>query len=174
MKMTWREVKGPKWTARGDVLLLTAAVGSAAMLDLFSAESIKDSLHLALVDSGASETVGSPEAIDALLHHLRSNWKDPIRVTVRTDKKQRFRVANGEVIKALSVVEIETPLGDLSVHCIATCNTSPTPILLSISALRTLGSAIDFRTRTIAIAGKEVTLHKNTRGHLLLDFVQFS
>ena len=175
MILPWNKIKRPGWKGPGDVLILTAnkshAVGAVHMLEAFSVAT-SEPTHLALVDSGASETVGSPESIDALVNHLGKVMGRKPAVTIDASKRQKFRVANGETIEARSLVGVETPVGILQIHCLSTSH--PTPLLLSVAALQKLKAAIDFEHGVMMInlngKAKEVRLKKGEKGHYYVDF----
>ena len=173
MHLKWGKIRRPNWKGPGDVLIMTTSKeASALMLEVFSATATATPSHLALVDSGASETVGSAESIEALVNHLTKTYGRPPNINIDPKKRQRFRVANGEVIEAKSLIGIETPIGTLQVHCITTEH--PTPLLLSVSALKALKAAIDFEhgIMMINIHGrtKEVRLRRGDKGHYYVDF----
>ena len=174
MHQPWTSLKRPNWKGSGDVLLITVdrTDDRAYMLDAFSTTPVETPWHLALIDSGASETVASAEAIEALVAHLAKAMGRAPEVKVDPKRNQKFRVANGQVIQARSLVSVETPIGGLQIHCIVT--EVPTPLLLSVSALRKLKSAIDFERGVMAVTihgvSKEIKLKQGDRGHLYLDF----
>ena len=174
MQNSWNSLPRPNWKGSGDVLMITVdrTDDQAYMLDILSATPVDTPWHLALIDSGASETVASAEAIEALVNHLAKAMGRNPEVKVDPKRNQRFRVANGQVIQARSVVSVETPIGGLQIHCIVT--EVPTPLLLSVSALRKLKSAIDFEKGVMAVnikgVAKEIKLKQGDRGHLYLDF----
>jgi hypothetical protein len=150
----------------------TCWLDDAELLQLSS-----ENLHRAIIDSGASDSVASPEALAALSTSIRAvNPKAKIVVDRAAGKKVKFRLANGATCSACSLVTIETAFGMMSLYCLDT--EAPSPILLSVKALKKLSAAIDFSTDTLACKGVdgegkafaiEKKLSCNAKGHLLLD-----
>jgi hypothetical protein len=79
------------------------------------------------------------------------NPKAKIAVDRTAGKKVKFRLANGATCSACSLVTIETAFGMMSLYCLDT--EAPSPILLSVKALKKLSAAIDFSTDTLACKG---------------------
>ena len=137
-------------------------------------------LHKFIIDSGASDSVGSPAACEAFATALR--MKNPqARISVDRHKGQRvkFRMASGQTCCAHSLTTFETKFGNASVYVLKTEEASP--LLLSVKALRALKAAICFETGTIACSGTspdgsifslEKQLECSDRGHLLLDLTE--
>jgi hypothetical protein len=150
----------------------TCWLDDAELLQLSS-----ENLHRAIIDSGASDSVASPEALAALSTSIRTvNPKAKIAVDRAAGKKVKFRLANGATCSACSLVTIETAFGMMSLYCLDT--EAPSLILLSVKALKKLSAAIDFSTDTLACKGvdgegKAFAIEKklgcNAKGHLLLD-----
>jgi hypothetical protein len=134
---------------------------------------------LILVDSGASETVGSPEALDTLA--VRAFEKFPGKTKVKINKKPngpRFKMANGAIANTYSQVLIDTPLGTFSAYSM---EAQDVPILMSIKALRALEATINFTTDEMSFTahganptGKKVVrkLQRTSKGHLTFDILQ--
>jgi hypothetical protein len=145
------------------------------LLDAFSFEDIQEGLIL--VDSGASETVGSPEALTALVNKAFTRHNSKVRVLKRPDGP-RFRMANGAITKTYSQLFLETPMGTFSAYCM---EGTDVPILMSIKALRALDAVIDFSSDEMSFAltkpngqkGKRIVrkLTKSPKGHLLFDLL---
>ena len=145
------------------------------VLDVFSSEEIQEGLIL--VDSGASETVGSPEALTALVNKAFTRHNSKVRVLKRSDGP-RFRMANGAITKTYSQLFLETPMGTFSAYCM---EGTDVPILMSIKALRALDAVIDFSSDEMSFAltkpngqkSKRITrkLTKSPKGHLLFDLL---
>jgi hypothetical protein len=145
------------------------------VLDVFSSEEIQEGLIL--VDSGTSETVGSPEALTALVNKAFTRHNSKVRVLKRSDGP-RFRMANGAITKTYSQLFLETPMGTFSAYCM---EGTDVPILMSIKALRALDAVIDFSSDEMSFAltkpngqkSKRITrkLTKSPKGHLLFDLL---
>ena len=111
-----------------------------SLLDVFTTVEINDALIL--VDSGASETVGSPEALTALANKAFERHNSKVKV-LKKDNGPRFRMANGQVSQTYSQLFLETPMGTFSAYCM---EGTDVPILMSIKALRALDAVINFTT----------------------------
>ena len=100
----------------------------------------------AIIDGGATSSVGSSEALDQILNLQAANAWTP-QVEVEVQNQPNFRFGNGGQKQCLSTAKLAVPLGETSgtmnihVHDI-----DGQPVLLSISALRTLGAVIDFQS----------------------------
>jgi hypothetical protein len=152
--------------------------GETAMsfIEVFNVD-IQDGLIL--VDSGASETVGSPEALDTLA--VRAFEKFPGKTKVKINKQPngpRFKMANGAIANTYSQVLIDTPLGTFSAYSM---EAPDVPILMSIKALRALEATINFTTDEMSFTahganpiGKKVMrkLQRTSKGHLMFDILQ--
>jgi hypothetical protein len=100
-----------------------------------------------VIDTGASDTVGSPEAVEGLAEAIKLVYPESkVVVNQQEGKRVKFRMADGRVKPALSRVYIGTPLGQLAIYVIEAVGV---PILLSIAALRSLKAAICFTTNTM-------------------------
>ena len=122
-----------------------------------------------LVDTGATETVGTVEAVEALLKLLNNPE------VIHQPTTQTFRLANGSLVPALSKVLIQTPLGRLQIFVIEHDNQEgpAPPILLGTRSLEALDADMSCSKQTISFSGVrgryQRMLTKNSRGHVLLD-----
>ena len=130
---------------------------------------------LAVVDSGASDTVGSPEALMAIMTKLRQ--LDPeavVTVDVQAGRQVRFRMADGRLTSAHSLITMKSRNGQFTAYCI---EAEDTPVLLSIKAMREMKAAVCFRTGTICYSDsagnpRQQVMQQSQRGHLLFDVVE--
>jgi len=103
---------------------------------------------LVVLDSGATETVGSPEALQALITNVQKVMPDcRVQMDIEAGKAMSFRLANGDITTAYSQVWVETPHGWLSAFVI---ESTGVPMLMSIRGLRALRAVIDFYTSVIS------------------------
>eukprot|EP00439_Symbiodinium_sp_Y106_P029803 s3418_g3.t1 len=103
----------------------------------------------AVLDIGATATVGSLEALEALMQ-VKASRGEHETVKVYPDCRRKFRFGNGEVAESLSYIEIPQRLdGKLIYLGIHTMDTSNVPILLSIKTLKKLGAIIDIGRRLV-------------------------
>ena len=92
------------------------------------------------MDSGATETVGSPQALQSVLSAVQ-------KVMLRSKAEIDVEAADGTMICAYSLVWMHTPHGWFSTHVI---ESTSIPMLLSIKRLRAWQATIDFATNTMA------------------------
>lgn len=148
---------------------------SLCLIDLFKAEKMPQcGRSMILVDSGASETVGTPQAITDLCEAAAAKG---FKTYIHQGKaKPRFRLADGTAREAYSCMAIETPYGKLTAYCL---EGEDVPILMSVNTLRALKASIDFETDemvfTLPVAGKPKRvnrkLHRTPKGHLMFDIM---
>ncbi|OLP76628.1 hypothetical protein AK812_SmicGene43412 [Symbiodinium microadriaticum] len=146
-------------------------------LPVEAAMSVAGQLHpgYAVIDSGATETVGSLEAIEAVVSMRRSRYGME-NVRVFSEAKRSFRFGNAQQETATSYVEVPQTLAGRPVSLgVFALDVPRIPILLSIRTLRKLGAEINFQRRTIVFQavdpGVTVGLQESASGHLLLDLV---
>ncbi|CAE7547481.1 RE1 [Symbiodinium sp. CCMP2592] len=129
----------------------------------------------AVIDSGATETVGSLEAIEAVVS-MRKRRYGLENVRVYPEAKRSFRFGNAQQETATSFVEVPQTLGGRSISLgVFALDVPRIPILLSIRTLKKLGAEINFQRRTIVFKaidpGVTIALQESASGHLLLDLV---
>ena len=118
----------------------------------------------AVLDIGATATVGSLEALEALMQ-VKASRGEHETVKVYPDCRRKFRFGNGEVAESLSYIEIPQRLdGKLIYLGIHTMDTSNVPILLDIGRRLVIFQAVNS-----AVA---VRLEESPSGQLLLDLTQ--
>ncbi|OLP90409.1 hypothetical protein AK812_SmicGene28023 [Symbiodinium microadriaticum] len=132
---------------------------------------------MCVVDGGATQTVGSVRAVEAVLdQNLRRHGSTRLS-SVSTKDPPTFSFGNSTENKCLSTALLRvtaggTP-GELRVH---TLDHGQSPILLSIEALRRLGAVIDFEADLIAFRHlndkKIVRLARGKSGHQLLPLTE--
>ena len=71
---------------------------------------------LVIVDSGATETVGSPEAFQSVLSAVMSHAK--VVIDVEAGRAMSFKLADGTTTRAYSLVLMQTPHGWFSTYVI--------------------------------------------------------
>ena len=126
----------------------------------------------AVIDSGATETIASLEALEAIMG-LRVSRFGHEEVVVHEERK-KFRFGNGGRQRAESYVELPQRLAGnpikLGVH---TLDAPGIPLLLSVKTLTTLHAVIDFEKAMICFKavndGLWIPLKRSGNGHLLLD-----
>ncbi|CAE7779651.1 RE2, partial [Symbiodinium microadriaticum] len=142
-----------------------------------AAMAVQGQLHpgFAVIDSGATETVGSLEAIEAVVSMRRTRYGlEDVRVF--PEAKKSFRFGNAQQETATSYVEVPQTLGGRAVSLgVFALDVPRIPILLSIRTLKKLGAEINFQRKTIVFKavdpGVVIGLQESASGHLLLDLV---
>ena len=130
-------------------------------------------LGLAVLDTGATETVGSLEAIEYVMHQRFLKYgHEEIGVDVTRRKKFKFgnaeeRTAESYLLLPQSVQGVSTSLG------IYTLDVPGVPVLVGIKTMDRLGAVVDTRRRTLEFTaifpGVRIPPVKGHNGHLLLD-----
>lgn len=130
----------------------------------------------AIIDGGATASVGSIDALDKVqaLNHAQGQ---PREMSVSFGQCPSFRFGNNGKTQCLSTAQVEVPLADktgtmkIHVHDIP-----QQPVLLSISALRSLGAVIDFSEDTCIFKKidpcRVVKLERAESGHQVFPLTQ--
>ena len=132
------------------------------------------------MDSGASDSVGSPESLEALVTELRKKFPETrVKIDKAAAQNTRFRLADGSLTAAYSQSLIETLHGWFSCYCIeSSAGGKPASLLMSIKSLRSLKAMIDFDTDQIFYEARNVggeafkierVLGRTSGGHLLFN-----
>ena len=130
-------------------------------------------LGYAVLDTGATETVGSLEAIDYIMKQ-RSQRYGQEKVGVDIKRQKRFRFGNAQEMNAESylllpqkVNGVETSLGVYSL------DVPGVPILLGVKTMEKLGAVIRVAEKTLEFTkvfpGTKIPLIQGKNKHLLLD-----
>ena len=107
----------------------------------------------AVLDSGATETVGSLPALEALMLARFQQTGQIERVTVTSTPMKRFKFGNGSQDLSASHVLIPVMLGQQAVPMgVYTLDVSGVPLLVGIKTLRRLRAVIDCR-RDVLVLG---------------------
>ncbi|CAE7271989.1 TY1B-A [Symbiodinium sp. CCMP2592] len=140
-----------------------------------AAMSVTGQLHpgFAVIDSGATETVGSLDAIEAVVAMRRQRYGME-SVRVYPEARRSFRFGNAQQETATSYVEVPQTLGGNAISLgVFALDVPRIPILLSIRTLKKLGAEINFQRKTIVFKavdpGVTIGLQESASGHLLLD-----
>ena len=144
--------------------------------DLVLAASMQDSpksLGWAVIDTGATETVGSLQAVEHVmaLRHQRFGAED---VGILPNKVKRFRFGNAQEKMAESYVLLpQTIDGQQTSLGVYTSDVPNIPILLGVRTMERLGAVVDVAKPSLVFTklfpGKEISLIRGQNRHLLLD-----
>ena len=128
---------------------------------------------MCVIDGGATQTIGSVYAIEAVLSQNRAKHGQSRLQNVCFKNPPVFSFGNSTENRCLSTASLEVQAGGtpgvLNVH---TLDHGQSPVLLSIDTLRRLGAIIDFNHDLLVFRnldpGKIVRLARGKNGHQLL------
>ena len=132
-----------------------------------------DRLRFAVLDTGATETVGSMDALDRILSVRQERFGEE-EVYIDPSQNKEFKFGNGQTRTAASFVHVPQTIGNqkttLGVYAL---DVPQIPVLLGIKTLKRLGAIIDVDSETLEFKkrfpGMQVQLICGQNGHLLLD-----
>ncbi|CAE7337263.1 unnamed protein product, partial [Symbiodinium sp. KB8] len=130
----------------------------------------------AVLDSGATESVGSLEAIQAVMHRRRELYGVET-VKICPNPRKTFRFGDGEQLSAMSYVELPQKLHRREISfSVYSLDVPRVPILMSIRTLKKLGAIVDFGERTVCFHKVDqsivIPLTETRSGHLLIDLTK--
>eukprot|EP00435_Cladocopium_sp_Y103_P024092 s1073_g5.t2 len=166
--------KGAYWVES----LTTSSLAFVGMVHMVE-DTVVDTAGYGVLDLGATETVGSLEALEALME-MRSRIhgiQEPVEVYSGWSGKKPFRFGNGAVQFSSSYITIPQRLGDQLVHLgMYTIDAEKVPILVGIKTLTKLGSVIDVSGRWMVLSNVspevKIPLARSKAGHLLVNLTQ--
>ena len=148
-------------------MILTASTGSS---------SDPHRLGYAVLDTGATETVGSLQAIDYIVQKRAQMYgEEAIGVDPKRTKRFKFgnaeeRVAESYLLLPQTVNGCPTSLG------VYTLDVPNVPLLIGIKTMNKLGAVINVAEQTLVFTkvfpGTVIPLLRGQNGHLLLDLCQ--
>lgn len=149
------------------------AVAQAAQSALNSTDlSEKIAAGLAVIDCGATSTLGSVTAVEALMKkNIQACGKD--RVQVDPDLRPTFRFGNNSTKSCISTVQLGVDMGSKSGQMQIHVHDVPDqPILVSVKSLKALGAILDFSRNEVIYTKvcdrSVVPLQVAANGHLLM------
>ena len=130
-----------------------------------------------VIDGGATRTLGSMAALQAVLDKNQAEHGEPRLLQVDTERRPRFSFGNSTEGKCSSTVELGIKAGAqdgrLTVHAL---DEGMGPILFSVSTLRSLGAIIDFEHDLLAFRKLSdrhvIPLKQSQNGHQLLQLTK--
>ena len=131
----------------------------------------------AVIDGGATKTLGSVEAIQTVLDINASKHGDTRLRAVDVSNKPIFGFGNSSQDQCVSTAQLQVTAnekpGMLQIHAL---DRGSGPILLSIHTLRSLKAIIDFEADLLVLRGlddtKVVPLERSAAGHQLLPLTE--
>ncbi|CAE7632776.1 RE1 [Symbiodinium sp. CCMP2592] len=132
---------------------------------------------MAVVDGGATRTLGSVAAVEALLRRNRQLHGSSRLCDLDPQNRPVFGFGNSSENQCLSTCKIGVTAGgqagQVQVH---TLDCGQGPILLSVDALRSLGAVVDFRNDLMVLSALDNTriipLQRSAAGHQLLSLTK--
>ncbi|CAE7764523.1 unnamed protein product, partial [Symbiodinium necroappetens] len=129
---------------------------------------------MAVIDSGATKTIGSVTAIEALMMKNKKKTGSDGIMSLDPDNKPVFSFGNSSVEKCISTAQVRLKAGGnegrLKVHSL---DSGHGPILLSIETLRSLKAVLDFEADLVVFRGlddrKAIPLSRSSTGHQLIS-----
>ena len=131
----------------------------------------------AVIDGGATKTLGSVEAIQAVMdQNIAKHGSSRIQEVDVTNQPQ-FGFGNGSKDRCISTTQLQVTANDkpgtLQIHAL---DRGSGPILLSIQTLRALKAVIDFDEDLLVLRGLDATkiipLERSAAGHQLLPLTE--
>ncbi|CAE7627786.1 unnamed protein product [Symbiodinium sp. CCMP2456] len=130
-----------------------------------------------VIDGGATRTLGSVQAIEAVMKQNVSKRGSSGIQGVDVSNRPVFGFADSGEARCVSTVDLGLQAngheGKLRVHAL---NKGTGPILISVSTLRTLGASIDFEQDLMVLrrldAHKVIPLRRSTTGHQLMNLTE--
>ena len=156
--------------AQDSTLDTEAAYSSASLPD--TATAVQDGK--AVIDGGATKTVASVAALEALMRVNRDRFGTDRVLEVDKTERPVFAFGNSSQDQCLSTAQIKVTAGgspgQLRVHAL---DRGHGPILLSIDTLRALGATIDFESDIVVFrrlnSSRAVRLERSSSGHQLIS-----
>ena len=150
-----------------------------AMSTTSSTPTISEAIEagMAVVDGGATRTLGSVAAVEALLRCNRQRHGSSRLRDLDPQNRPVFGFGNSSENQCLSTCKIGVTAGgqdgQVQVH---TLDCGEGPILLSVDALRSLGAVVDFRNDLMLLSALDNThiipLQRSSAGHQLLSLTR--
>lgn len=130
-------------------------------------------LGFAVIDTGATETVGSLEAIEHIMNERRNVFGSE-EIGVNVNKRKRFRFGNAEERCSESFLILpQTINGQKTSLGVFTLDVPGVPILLGIKTMRKLGAVLNVFEPSLIFTkvfpGVRIPLIRGMNGHLLLN-----
>ena len=130
-------------------------------------------LRYAVIDTGATETVGSLDAVEFVIQSRHAIYGDE-EIGVNPNKTKRFRFGNGHERHAESFITIPQTIDGMHTSLgVYTMDVPGIPILLGVQTMMRLGAVVDVAapslTFTKLFPNRNIPLIRGQNGHLLLD-----
>ncbi|CAE7435688.1 unnamed protein product [Symbiodinium sp. CCMP2592] len=161
------------------VFTVTAELADEAVEDVpaFMSQgelSTQEMAGFAVLDTGATETVGSLPAVEQLMRARRQHLGCAEEVRVVDQPPKRFKFGNGEYAYSASYILLPQQLGAQAIQLgIFALDVSGVPLLVGIRTMRRLGAVLDLSRFVIVFTAvdmnRAIPLRRSPSGHALLD-----
>ena len=129
---------------------------------------------MGVIDGGATRTLGSVRAIEAIMRVYNSKTGESGVRSVDLQDRPVFGFADSGEAQCVSTINLDLLAngqnGKLKIHAL---NKGAGPVLVSIATLRALGAVIDFAEDLLVLRKlddrKVISLRRSATGHQLLD-----
>ena len=146
--------------------------GGTAMTGKTTREAVR--AGFGVIDGGATKTLGSVEAIQAVMDLNKEKHGSNRVKTIDLDNKPTFGFGNSSQDTCISTADLQLTAdnrpGELQVHAL---DKGQGPILVSIHTLRKLKAVIDFEADLMVLRGlnsqKLIPLQRSAAGHQLIS-----
>ena len=133
---------------------------------------VRETAGFGVLDIGATETVGSLEAIEKLCQLRGPHHAKEIKVIPHGQKS--FRFGNNQVQRSESYIVVPQQIGQQWLQLgIFTLDVGQIPILIGVKTLTKLGAILDVAGQWMVLSrvcpGLKVPLRRSAAGHLLVD-----
>ena len=129
---------------------------------------VKDTLGMALLDSGCTKTVVGKIWLSTYLEMIDD--EDMKKVT-QVDDCSTFRFGDGNKVVSYKMVKIPATIGTKNVTIEASVVDNDIPLLLSRNSMKKANMIVDFNTDKAVLFGEEVSLHSTKCGHYCLPLL---
>ena len=129
---------------------------------------VKDTLGMALLDSGCTKTVVGAEWLSVYMSML--DEKDKEKVT-HNDDYSTFRFGDGAKVVSTQVVKIPAVIGSKEIMIKTNVVNNDIPLLLSRDSMKKGNMIMNFKTDKAVILGEEIPLHSTKCGHYCIPLI---
>jgi transposase InsO family protein len=126
---------------------------------------VKETLGMALLDSGCTKTVVGKDWLSTYLDMIDD---DDLKKVSEMDDCSTFRFGDGNKVVSNKVVKIPGIIGSKHVTIEENVVNNDIPLLLSRNSMKKANMIVDFNTDKAVLFGEEVSLHSTKCGHYCL------
>ena len=139
-----------------DIIMFT---GSS---DIFVSELQRESMQMGVLDSACTSTVAGEKWFNDYIESLSTNDREQI---VKSPGFRTFRFGGGTILKSKGEYIIPAVVAGNSVKIKTDIVESDIPLLLSLSAMKSMKCNMDYEDDTASLFGKKVHMNITSSGH---------